>query len=243
MGKKIFSLSQLFFLSILLVNNCTFAESGGPISPEQAAYDVNYYELDLSIDQDAESISGSLLCRAEIVNTISELVLDLDDPFTVDSVLFKTNSSEFESAEFVHEDGKLKITTPTSVSAGEFVSAKIFYNGAPRVAVNPPWGVGFVWDTTPSGKPWIGVACEDDGGDIWWPCKDHPSDEPDSMRMSFTVPNPLKCISNGRFLGSVDNGDSTSTFNWFVSTPINNYNVTIYAADFELIEDTSLCHR
>ena len=98
--------------------------------------------------------------------------------------------------------------------------------------------MGFVWDTTPSGKPWIGVACEDDGADIWWPCKDHPSDEPDSMRMKFTVPNPLTCVSNGRFIDSTDNGDNTSTFEWFISTPINNYNVTIYAAEFSLIEDT-----
>ena len=58
-----------------------------------------------------------------------------------------------------------------------------------------------------TGKPWIGVRCEDEGADIWWPCKDHPSDEPDSMSLHFTVPHPLTCVSNGKFRGSSQNGD------------------------------------
>ncbi len=229
---------MFFPLTFLFISTCTFAESGGPLSPEQAAYDVNSYDLDLKIDHVTKTIGGSLLCRAEVINSITTFVLDLDNPFTVDSVLFKKDEGDFETAFFTHANGKVNITIPVSVTAGDFISTKIFYNGAPRIASNPPWGVGFVWDTTPSGKPWIGVACEDDGADIWWPCKDHPSDEPDSMRMRFTVPNPLTCVSNGRFIDSTDNGDNTSTFEWFISTPINNYNVTIYAAEFSLIEDT-----
>ncbi|MBL1211740.1 MAG: T9SS C-terminal target domain-containing protein [Ignavibacteriae bacterium] len=232
---------MIFPFSLLLISTCTFAESGGPLSPEQAAYNVNFYDLDLSIDPVTKSIGGSLLCRAEVINSLTTFVLDLDNPFTVDSVLFKKGGGDFETTLFNHTNGKINITIPVSVSAGDFISAKVFYNGAPRIASNPPWGVGFVWDTTPSGKPWIGVACEDDGADIWWACKDHPSDEPDSMRMKFTVPNPLTCVSNGRFIDSTDNGDNTSTFEWFISTPINNYNVTIYAAEFSLIEDTYQC--
>ena len=83
----------------------------------------------------------------------------------------------------------------------------------------------------------MAVTCEDQGADIWWPCKDHPSDEPDSMSMSFTVPDPLICASNGKYMGSIENNDSTTTYNWFISTPINNYNVTFYAAEYLLIED------
>ncbi len=106
--------------------------------------------------------------------------------------------------------------------------------------MNPPWGEGFVWEETLTGKPWIGVVCEENGADIWWPCKDHPSDEPDSMSMSFTVPNPLVCVSNGKLVGSIDNGNNTTTYNWYISQPINNYNVSIYVAEFSQIEDTYL---
>jgi aminopeptidase N len=116
------------------------------------------------------------------------------------------------------------------------ISAKIYYQGSPRKSRNPPWDYGFVWDETPSGKHWVGVACETGGGDIWWPCKDHPSDEPDSMAIHFTVPMGYTCVSNGQFVGSRRTGTDRMTYDWFVSTPINNYNVTFYMADYQLIE-------
>ncbi len=230
---------QLIIVIILFVAaSKAFAGSGGPLSPEQAAYDVNYYDLSLAIDPTAKTINGSLVCRVELIDPIDTLVLDLENTFTIDSTLFKTAGGEYSKVAFSHIDGKVNISIPVLVSASDLITVQIFYGGTPRVASNPPWGVGFVWEKTQSGGPWIGVACEGGGADIWWPCKDHPSDEPDSMSMSFTVPNPLICVSNGRFLGSTDNDDNTTSFNWFISTPINNYNVSIYVAEYSLIEDT-----
>lgn len=231
---------QLLVVTILIMTtaNTHAQSSGGVLSPEQAAYDVNYYDLDLTIDYSAQTISGSLICRVEILNVIDTLVLDLDYRLNVDSTLFKLGSGNYSNVAFNHADEKLNIAFPFSVDTGNMISVQVFYNGAPRVAPNPPWNGGFVWESTPTGDPWIGVACEFEGADLWWPCKDHPSDEPDSMSMSFTVSDPLICVSNGRYMGSTANGNSTTTFDWFISTPINNYNVTIYAAEFALIEDT-----
>lgn len=237
MMKAILRLQSLLVLLLLIPLNEILADSGGPLKPLQAAYNVNYYNLDLTIDHVSKTIDGSLLCRVEIIDPIDTLLLDLDDPFNIDSILFRKNGGSFSITTFTHTNEKIYIDIPEVVIAGDLVSVQVFYNGAPRIASNPPWGVGFVWDETSTGDPWVGVACEDEGADIWWPCKDHPTDEPDSMNMSFTVPDPLMCISNGRYLGSVANGNGTSTYNWFISTPINNYNVSIYAAEYMLIED------
>lgn len=227
------------FLVIFLISsiNSSYSASGGPLKPEQAAYDVNYYFLDISIIPESHSIEGSLLCRVKILESIESLMLDLDDPFTVSTVFFSLNEGEYSEVTYTHSNDILNIQIPENVVEDDIVTVEVFYSGAPRIANNPPWGVGFVWETTPAGNPWIAVACEDEGGDIWWPCKDHPSDEPDSMNMNFTVPNPLMCVSNGQYMGVVDNGDNTSTYKWFNSTPINNYNVTFYAAEFLLIAD------
>jgi aminopeptidase N len=231
-------LFQVVILLVVVTGSVSAqAVSGGPLSPEQAAYDVSYYNLDLAIDPGTLTITGSLLCQAEIVDPIHAFVLDLQSVFSVSSVLYKKNGGAFASVSYTHVQGRLSISLPEQATAGDLVSVQVFYGGAPRIATNPPWGDGFVWAETPGGEPWIGVACESSGADIWWPCKDHPSDEPDSMSISFTVPNPLVCVSNGQYKGSMDNGDNTSTFSWFVSTPINNYNVTIYAAEYLLIED------
>lgn len=218
-------------------SNITFADSGGPLKPEQAAYDVTYYYLDLSIDPETQTIDGSILCNVAIINPIDILLLDLDNVFLVTNVEMSINNSNFQQVSYSHENELLEIDIPEAASADDIVSCKIFYNGAPRIAQSPPWDVGFVWETTSDGDPWLGVACEDQGGDIWWPCKDHPSDEPDSMHISLRTPNPLVCVSNGQYLGFEDNGDNTSTYNWFISVPINNYNVTFYAAEYLLIED------
>ncbi|MCB2220692.1 MAG: T9SS type A sorting domain-containing protein [Bacteroidetes bacterium] len=229
-----FSLITFIFLAFLAIS---FADSGGPLKPEQAAYDVTYYYLDLSIDPETQTIDGSLLCQVTIINPIDTLLLDLDDVFSVSNVEMSINNSAFQQTTHSLQNEFLLIDIPEDVNTDDIISCKIYYNGEPKISQGPPWDAGFVWETTSGGQPWLGVACQFEGGDIWWPCKDHPSDEPDSMHISLTVPNPLVCVSNGQYLGFVDNGDNTSTYNWFVSVPINNYNVTFYAADFLLIED------
>jgi aminopeptidase N len=57
-------------------------------------------------------------------------------------------------------------------------------------------------------------------------------DEPDSMRISATVPREVMNVSNGRLRGVVDNPDSTRTYDWFVSNPINNYGVNVNLANY-----------
>jgi len=231
------ALNLRFFLITFILFACStisFADSGGALKPEQAAYDVTYYDLDLSIDPETQTINGSLVCNVVIVNPVDSLLLDLDDVFLVSNIEMSINNSNFQQVSYSHQNELLEIDIPDVVNTDDTISCKIFYNGAPRIGQGL---TGFVWETTSGGQPWLGVACQFEGGDVWWPCKDHPSDEPDSMNISFTVPNPLVCVSNGQYLGFEDNGDNTSTYHWFISVPINNYNVTFYAADFLLIED------
>ncbi len=233
-------LGMVYFMIVCFCFNSINASSGGPLSQEQASYDVKYYELSLKIAPEERVIGGSLLCLAEVVQELSQFVLDLSSVYLIDSVLIKNEYEKFVQVNFKHENGKIAIPLQEKLQVGRFVDIKVFYNGKPKRAEYPPWDDGFVWKKTASGSHWIGVACEGGGGDIWWPCKDHPSDESDSMRLFFTVPNDLKCASNGKLVGTTENEDSTTTFEWFVSTPINNYNVTLYIADYKLIEDNYL---
>jgi len=230
-----FILAPILFISLSFYS--VVSGSGGKLSAEQAAYDVLFYDLDLTISPTTKSISGSLLCKAEILNPINVFVLDLENQFKIDSILLSVNNSEFTTAEYQFNGGEIIITPNAELQTGDVIESIVYYYGSPRIANNPPWDDGFVWDETGSRKPWIGVACESSGADIWWPCKDHPSDEPDSMALSFTVPKPLACIANGKFIAQIDTEDNSTTYNWFVSTPINNYNVSIYVAEFNLIED------
>lgn len=210
--------------------------SGGPLMPEQAAYDVTRYDLDLKIDPEARTIGGTLTATTRIVSPTEWFVLDLDEPLAVTAVDAISDDGAASSLRFERRETKLWIAFPVTKQPGDTARVRVAYGGAPRVAPQPPWVGGFSWEKTPSGAHWIGVSCQNDGADVWWPCKDHPSDEAETVSIRITVPKPLYVGSNGVLQKIVENADGTRSFEWLVSQPINNYNVTVNIAPYEAIE-------
>lgn len=213
-------------------------ESGGPLMPEQAGYDVIFYDLALSVNPADSSIAGELTATAHIVQPLEWFVQQLDTVFSVKKVEMLTAGGSANTMHFEHRDGELWTHFGGTKQPGETVQIRVNYSGKPRVAQRPPWVGGFTWAKTEDGQPWIATSVQSDGADLWWPCKDHPSDEPDSMALHITVPKPLVVAANGRSLGHEANEDGTMTYHWFVSTPINNYSMAINIAPYRTIEET-----
>jgi len=214
------------------------SSSGGPLMPEQAAYDVKSYDLDLRIDPETQTIKGALTAYVLVVAPLDWFVLDLDPPLVVDSVnLVNAAGKSQQSLKYQRREGKLWIELPLTKQPGEDLRVRIAYGGKPRVAPRPPWVGGFAWSKTKSGQHWFTVTCQNDGADIWWPVKDHPSDKPETTSLHYTVPQPLVAVANGRLRSVVKNQDGTQTFNWFISEPINNYSITLNVAPYKTIED------
>lgn len=207
-------------------------DSGGPLMSEQAAYDVLFYRLDIAFDTLNRSITGTAFTRALATDTLSALVLDLHTNFTVSSATWKGRLQFNSPLQISRNGGRIWISLPYVVQKADTIAVELTYSGVPRAATNPPWDYGFVWKRARTGELWAGVACEEEGGDCWWPCKDHPSDEADSLELNFRVPSNLTCVSNGILRGTVDNGNGTKTFRWYVAQTINNYNVTFYLGPY-----------
>ncbi|MBK9096644.1 MAG: M1 family metallopeptidase [bacterium] len=231
----IVSLIISLFCSAQFFSQFGSQDSGGPLTPEWAAYDIKFYNINLDINPDKQIIKGWVGVTAEAVTNMKEFVLDLDDRYRITKIVFDS-PNEYKELSFKHESGKIKIQLPVEIAEGNSFTVKVYYNGKPRVAENPPWDDGFVWSKTKSGEHWIGVTCQGGGADAWWPCKDHPSDEPDSVLLNWTVPGNLICASNGKLRYILDNKEGTKTFSWFVSTPINNYGISIHAAPYDTIQ-------
>ncbi len=209
---------------------------GGALMPEQAAYDVRFYDLDLAIDPEQKSIDGVLSLKALVLSPLDVFVLDLDDRLVVKNVELQGGPDPVV-LDFRHESGRLWIELDSTYVHHDVLELAVAYGGQPREAPNPPWAGGFTWSRSASGAHWIGVSCQIDGADLWWPVKDHPSDEPDEgVDLHFTVPEDLVVASNGRFAGKVANGDGTVTHHWNVTTPINAYNVTFNAGPFVALQ-------
>jgi aminopeptidase N len=232
--KKKLAVSIFLFLSNILLAQFGSQDSGGPIIKEQACYDVKFYDIAILIDTEDKVISGVVELTASALNNFNRLAIDLDESFYVESIAL-TGQSKSE-LNFERIGGRIFIDLPTEIIRGTELKIIIAYAGQPRIANNPPWDDGLIWKTNKDGITWASVACQGGGADIWWPCKDHPSDEPDSVSLHFTVSKNLKCISNGKLTEAKNNNDGTVTWNWFVSTPINNYNVTFYLGPYEKIE-------
>lgn len=235
MQNIIVTLSSIIIYSIQLFPQFGSQDSGGPLTPEWAAYDVKFYNINLNIDPDKETINGWVGVTVEAVKNMSVIVLDLDDRYRITKIIWDA-PTDYKELSFKHDKGKIKIDLHEEVTTGNSFTVKIYYGGKPRVAENPPWDDGFTWAKTESGEDWIGVTCQGGGADVWWPCKDHPSDEPDSVLLNWTVPTNLFVASNGKLRYILTNKEGTNTFSWFVSTPINNYGISIHAAPYDTIQ-------
>lgn len=199
----------------------------GMLRAERTCFDVHFYELDIRVDPDKNHLSGHVTVHFEAVKNFKRLQLDLFDNMTIDSIVTGNSRLGFE-----REYNAVFIDFPQQVERGVKDQVRVYYHGHPQVAVNAPWDGGFVWSKDPNGKHWVGVACEGDGASLWWPNKDHLSDEPDSVRVYLEVPGYLYGVSNGRLLGTQMLDDGFSRYEWFVSNPINNYNVTVNIGDY-----------
>ncbi len=207
-------------------------DSGGPLRPAMAAYDVRHYGLDVAVDPTSRTLAGTLAMTVRVVDGIDRFECNLDDHLDVSGMAVDDLPVAAE-----HRRGLVSANLATPWTAGERHRVTIRYAGTPKRSLRPPWLDGAVWRQTPSGAPWLGMTCEVDGGDIWWPCKDHPSDEPDEgMDITLTVPTGLVGLSNGRPLGEHDNGDGTTTSRWRVGYPINPYLVTYNVGPYVPVE-------
>ena len=210
----------------------------GSLSSYRSCYDVYYYDLNVTIDdKNKELINSYNDFYITSLEDFDNIQIDLFSNLEINSIVFNEIKLNFK-----RKFNAVFIDFPEIIKKGENVKFRVNYDGKPRKAVNPPWDGGFSWDYDKNKNPWIGVSCQGLGASSWWPCKDHQSDEPDSMRITCTVRSPLKVVSNGKLISNKSGYDlklksKVNTSSWFVSYPINNYNVTLCAADYAHFSD------
>jgi aminopeptidase N len=199
----------------------------GSITPERAWWDLTYYHLDITVNPADSTIHGTNTVTYRVLKSNNRMQIDLQEPMKLTNVLLDNRSLKFT------RDGNVYwIEIAGEQEPGKIYSVVLTFDGKPRVSTRPPWVGGITWKKDKNGLPFIASACQGDGASLWWPCKDHMYDEPDSMLISVNVPENLIDVSNGRLRSVVKNKNKTRTFNWFVANPINNYGVNINIADY-----------
>ncbi|GAA4832729.1 hypothetical protein GCM10023331_17470 [Algivirga pacifica] len=206
-------------------------DSGGVLMPEQAAYDVTHYHIDLEVIPEEKSILGTVTISAKVMAPSEWVVVDLDTALKVQKSTFKVEGKE-APLEVKRKKGQVWYRSSRMLQVGEEWKLAINYSGHPKEAPRAPWVGGFSWAETPQGAPWIATSVQFDGADLWIPCKDHPSDEPDSVDLHITVPKPLVVASNGQLKG-IKKFKGKKTYHWQINTPINNYDIALNIAPYK----------
>jgi len=197
----------------------------GALNENRSCYDVLHYDLAVTVHPESQSITGVNTMRIKAIRDFSQIQVDLFANMELEKVMHGTINLSFV------RDSNIVLIETGAIEQKEQLELKMHFSGSPAAAKNAPWDGGFVWRTDNNDNPWIGVACEGAGASLWWPNKDHLSDEPDSMNIALTVPKDLYGKANGKLVG-IDRGDKMNTFHWSVSYSINNYNVSLNIGDY-----------
>jgi len=200
---------------------------------QRAWWDVAFYDLHVSINPADSSIHGWNGITYRVLHPAREMQIDLQEPLEVDSMV-----QDGEHLTYRRDGNAFFVTLVAPQHTDERKTVAVYYHGKPRAAKRPPWDGGLIWQHDSLGNTWVATACEGLGASVWWPNKDLLADEPDSQRIAITVPDPMVDVSNGRLRSTVHHDDGTTTYEWFVSSPINNYDVEANAGHYAHYTET-----
>ena len=240
---------QLFkmFTILILSMQCTQASSqnddninsrdilylttGGKLQPLQAIMDIRHYNIVLDVDIAKQSISGSTEVSLNLSKKTDTILLDLIHLYKVTKI--KVNN---KAAAYYQHDDKIFITSAAGFEIG---NQKVYveYNGIPPVAVKPPWDGGVTWKKDSAGNDWVSINIQGEGGKMYYPCKDHPSDEPnEGADLKITVPAPLVVAGPG-LLMNVSTKKNKSTYHWKTNYTISNYCILFNIGKYKVYKD------
>jgi aminopeptidase N len=197
------------------------------------AIDVTFYHLDLSIAIDSPYIAGTVRCDFfPVEEALSNVVLSLNSALTVDGVAGN-------AASFVQSGDSILISLDGSYGPGDKLTLLISYHGVPVMAGGYK---GLRYETHHGSEPVIATLSTPYLAHYWYPCKDGPSDKPDSVYVDITVPvkvvngQEVIAVSNGIMENVIDNG-SHKTYQWRHRYPIVTYYVMAAISNYVLFSD------
>jgi aminopeptidase N len=227
-GYTLFSLQQHTHVHAPVPKARSFELPGDTVhyAPNRPA-DVKHVKLDIALDFDQETISGTAS------TTFFTLYDDLKT-VTFDAVELHIEGVKLDgkALEFSNDDKKLIVTLDREYHYGETFTIDVTYSAKPRT------GLHFMKpapdDPTRPVQAW--TFGQPQYHSHWFPCHDSPNDRA-TTEIIATVPAQFLTVSNGNLLSVTDNG-ATKTHHWRHDVPHAAYLVSLVVGDFAVIEDS-----
>jgi len=190
--------------------------------------DVSFYYLDLTIAIDSPYIEGVVNCMFEpVASNLNEIWLSLNSSLFVDDV-------SGDVASFNQTGDSILIQLDGIYNPGDQLEVIITYHGIP---VEAGGYKGLRYETHHGTEPIIATLSTPYLAHYWYPCKDGPSDKPDSVFIDITIPvkvvNGIEvmAVSNGILENVIDN-TVEKTYQWRHRYPIVTYYVMVAISNF-----------
>lgn len=225
---------KICIVVLLLLNNSAFSQEftradtlRGSITPERAWWDVTYYDLKVTVNPSDKTIEGNNTITYKVLKPNDVMQIDLQAPMKIDKIV-----QDGKEISYTSEGNAHFLKLQKKQQKGNEEKIKIHFSGKPIIAKRPPWDGGFTWNKDSNGKDFIATSNQGIGSSVWWPLKDHPSEEPDNgITISVTTPKDLMDVSNGKLKEVIEN-ENTKTWVWQVVNPINAYALNINIGDY-----------
>ena len=198
-----------------------------PHWPRDRVCDIKHVRLELTLDVDEKSISGTATHTvAPISDGLESVEFDAAE-LQISSV----RSADGTPLDFSYENKKLRIALGSPRKAGQEMDIQIAYQCTPRRGLyfNAPD------DAYPDRPSQVWTQGEDEDSRYWFPCYDFPN-ERFTSEIIVTVPRQWTTVSNGKLVSVEENGP-VKTYHWSQDKPHVAYLMSLVAGEFAEIRE------
>ncbi|WP_375563009.1 M1 family metallopeptidase [Bernardetia sp. OM2101] len=206
----------------------------GELTPLRSCFDVTFYDIEIEPSVSRKRVRGKVKINFELLEESQFIQLELYKDLEIDNILF-LNQKNSKSLKYDRNNCFFVVDFGKKLSKGSY-SISIDYHGKVHVAEDY-YSKGIFFEKTKGRKSWIGVTCEATGAHIWFPCKDHPSDEADSVRISVITPSDLRAIANGNLERFEILNEKKVIYHWLTNYPTNTYGISFYIGNYKPISE------
>ena len=233
--------NSLFLLCLILTyqafsqTTSTFSKYDylhGKLNANRTWFDVTMYDITLKVNPEQKQIQGCNRIFYKVLKPSKLMQLDLHGLIKIDSIVY-----HHKKISYTRDSSVVLIKLPNQKKLS-LQQISIYFSGNPLIARKAPWDGGFVFTQDSMHRPWVGLACQGLGASAWLPCKDHNSDEADSVNMELQVPTGLTGVSNGKLVAQKELNNGFTAYTWQVRYPINNYNITVNIGHYKHFSDS-----
>ncbi|UOQ70737.1 M1 family aminopeptidase [Hymenobacter cellulosilyticus] len=193
-------------------------------------YDVKYYKLDISLENNSRNVGGSVRMQARNGGqSLDSLAFELYPTFTIDSVVVEGKKVVGTRRAL----GDVTVRLAQAIPANSLFNAYIYYRGTAPNGNSAAIGNALDTDVDPDyGTPVTWSLSEPFNAYEWWPCKQVLTDKADSSDVWVTTSSLNKVGSNGVLERVSARPNNKSRYEWKSRSPIAYYLISVAVAPY-----------